>query len=284
MDTSTRGRPQHHSHNMLEQRHWAGCCSANSCACTALIPESRAHPGKSGWLRQEQHQQPPDLVLPLCCRTGARPHWSPRHSGGSRGQGASWAVTCRTLGCAPQAAAKPTCVWVNGSTAACSIWQLRLRPGWTVLPAQHKTPRACSMSTANDPVFCNQVAPAPVRASCVMPPVCSRQSLQQAGPCFVQVGSKNAAFFMGRCIKLSTRRANSAYVHELRIAAAELEQRYKNAEVNWAGLQGSMPARHLKKTAMQLCWPLDNSLSWLTCTAGSQPAAGSTHQHLHGSL
>ena len=57
-------------------------------------------------------------------------------------------------------------------------------------------------------------------------------SLQQGGPRFVQVGSKNAAFFMGRCIKLSTRRANSAYVHELCIAAAELEQRYKNAEVN----------------------------------------------------
>ena len=61
----------------------------------------------------------------------------------------------------------------------------------------------------------------------------------------MQVGSKNAAFFMGRCIKLSTRRANSAYVHELHIAAAELEQRYKNAEVNWAGLLGRSTHRKL---------------------------------------
>ena len=91
----------------------------------------------------------------------------------------------------------------------------------------------------------------------------------------MQVGSKNAAFFMGRCIKLSTRRANSAYVHELRIAAAELEQRYKNAEVTWAGLQGNMLVRHLLKVAVQL---LSFSISsWLTCTAGSPPAAGSTH-------
>ena len=104
-----------------------------------------------------------------------------------------------------------------------------------------------------------------------------KRSLQQGSPCFVQVGSKNAAFFMGRCIKLSTRRANSAYVHELRIAAAELEQRYKNAEVNWAGLQGSMLVRHLVKTAVQLGL-LSFSISfWLTCTADSPPAAGSTH-------
>ena len=78
-------------------------------------------------------------------------------------------------------------------------------------------------------------------------PINLQCGLQLGGPCFVQVGSKNAAFFMGRCIKLSTRRANSAYVHELRIAAAELEQRYKNAEVNWARLQGTMLVGHLKK-------------------------------------
>ena len=62
---------------------------------------------------------------------------------------------------------------------------------------------------------------------------CTRQQCQQhpLATTAVQVGSKNAAFFMGRCIKLSTKRSESDYVHELRIAAAELEQRYKNSEV-----------------------------------------------------
>ena len=46
-----------------------------------------------------------------------------------------------------------------------------------------------------------------------------------------QVGSKNAAFFMGRRIKVATKRADSPFVHELTIGAAELEERYRDAEV-----------------------------------------------------
>jgi len=43
----------------------------------------------------------------------------------------------------------------------------------------------------------------------------------------LQVGSKNAAFFMGKCIKIATRSTGSDFVHELGIAAADLEERYK---------------------------------------------------------
>lgn len=49
------------------------------------------------------------------------------------------------------------------------------------------------------------------------------------------MGSKNAAFFMGKCIKIATRSTNSNFVHELGIAAADLEERYKANEV------GSLP-------------------------------------------
>ncbi|KAG2443092.1 hypothetical protein HYH02_009506 [Chlamydomonas schloesseri] len=47
---------------------------------------------------------------------------------------------------------------------------------------------------------------------------------------FFGVGSKNAAFFMGRSVKLATRTAGSQAVHELLIAGAELERRYKAGE------------------------------------------------------
>eukprot|EP00198_Chlamydomonas_reinhardtii_P012225 XP_001701562.1 predicted protein [Chlamydomonas reinhardtii] len=47
---------------------------------------------------------------------------------------------------------------------------------------------------------------------------------------FFGVGSKNAAFFMGRSVKLATRTAGSEAVHELLIAGAELERRYKAGE------------------------------------------------------
>ena len=47
----------------------------------------------------------------------------------------------------------------------------------------------------------------------------------------LQVGSKNAAFFMGRCIKVATRRPGDAFVHELTIGAEELEQRYREHKV-----------------------------------------------------
>lgn len=47
----------------------------------------------------------------------------------------------------------------------------------------------------------------------------------------VQVGSKNAAFYLGRCIKMATKQAATRFVHELSISAAELEKRYKLGEV-----------------------------------------------------
>ncbi len=52
-------------------------------------------------------------------------------------------------------------------------------------------------------------------------------------PC--QVGSKNAAFFMGSTIKVVTKRGEEPYVHELGLAAEELEQRYRNQEVSAPG-------------------------------------------------
>ncbi|EFJ52379.1 hypothetical protein VOLCADRAFT_86759 [Volvox carteri f. nagariensis] len=47
---------------------------------------------------------------------------------------------------------------------------------------------------------------------------------------FFGVGSKNAAFFMGSSVKLATRQAGSEFVHELHIAGAELERRYRDGE------------------------------------------------------
>ncbi|KAK9800826.1 hypothetical protein WJX73_002958 [Symbiochloris irregularis] len=44
------------------------------------------------------------------------------------------------------------------------------------------------------------------------------------------VGSKNAAFYLGRCIKMSTKQAEGRYVHELSISASDLEQRYKQGQ------------------------------------------------------
>ena len=43
----------------------------------------------------------------------------------------------------------------------------------------------------------------------------------------MQVGSKNAVFYMGRCVKVVTRSAKGSFVHELAIAAADLEERYR---------------------------------------------------------
>lgn len=48
--------------------------------------------------------------------------------------------------------------------------------------------------------------------------------------CEMQVGSKNAAFYMGRCIRVATKPADSAYVHELGIAAEALEARYRDKQ------------------------------------------------------
>ena len=45
------------------------------------------------------------------------------------------------------------------------------------------------------------------------------------------VGRSPAGFFMGSSIKVVTKRADERYVHELRLAAADLEKRYLNREV-----------------------------------------------------
>lgn len=52
---------------------------------------------------------------------------------------------------------------------------------------------------------------------------------------FLQVGSKNAGFFMGSSIKVATKRADELYVHELCLAAADLEARYQAREVRRQG-------------------------------------------------
>lgn len=51
------------------------------------------------------------------------------------------------------------------------------------------------------------------------------------GVCCLQVGSKNAAFYLGKRIKVATRQAGGAYVHELGIGASDLEERYRAGEV-----------------------------------------------------
>lgn len=58
----------------------------------------------------------------------------------------------------------------------------------------------------------------------------------------MQVGSKNAAFYLGKRIKVATQPSNSQYVHELSISATELEQRYKDGQVcmSFVQLQASM--------------------------------------------
>lgn len=47
-----------------------------------------------------------------------------------------------------------------------------------------------------------------------------------------QVGSKNAAFYIGRSVKVTTKRVEAHMVHELRLEASALEQRYKEGQVN----------------------------------------------------
>ena len=48
--------------------------------------------------------------------------------------------------------------------------------------------------------------------------------------CF-QAGSKNAAFYMGRTVKVVTKPADSPYVHELMLDADAMEQCYRDKKV-----------------------------------------------------
>ena len=52
----------------------------------------------------------------------------------------------------------------------------------------------------------------------------------------MQVGSKNAAFYLGQSVKMCTKTQEGRYVHQLSLAAAELEARYKKGEVNSASV------------------------------------------------
>jgi len=52
---------------------------------------------------------------------------------------------------------------------------------------------------------------------------------------FFGVGSKNAAFFIGSDVKVVTRKTGERYVHELCLAANELEERYRNHESVYEG-------------------------------------------------
>ena len=47
-----------------------------------------------------------------------------------------------------------------------------------------------------------------------------------------QVGSKNAAFYLGQSVKMTTKTQDARFVHQLCLAASELEARYKSGEVH----------------------------------------------------
>lgn len=61
-----------------------------------------------------------------------------------------------------------------------------------------------------------------------------------------QVGSKNAAFYLGASVKMTTKRQDARFVHQLSLAASELEERYKAGQVL---LQGSRVQKHQRPAA-----------------------------------
>ena len=79
---------------------------------------------------------------------------------------------------------------------------------------------------------------------------------------FFGVGSKNAAFFMGSSVKVTTRKAGERYVHELCLAAADLEARYRNNE---AVYEEDMLHRNPgdESTLSKMEMPFAASRSWL---------------------
>jgi len=52
---------------------------------------------------------------------------------------------------------------------------------------------------------------------------------------FFGVGSKNAAFFLGRAVRVSTKRAGDRAVHELAISADALDARYRASRLEGGG-------------------------------------------------
>lgn len=82
--------------------------------------------------------------------------------------------------------------------------------------------------------FCTSQAPGPYPSKDITGALLYAVCQPALTPAALQVGSKNAAFFMGKCIKIATRSAGSSFVHELGIAAADLEERYKAHEASHA--------------------------------------------------
>jgi structural maintenance of chromosomes flexible hinge domain-containing protein 1 len=73
---------------------------------------------------------------------------------------------------------------------------------------------------------------------------------------FFGVGSKNAAFFMGSFVKVSTRKAGERYVHELSLAAADLEARYRNQQAVYEeDMVHRNPGDHSTANAIEQAFP-----------------------------
>ena len=67
-----------------------------------------------------------------------------------------------------------------------------------------------------------------------------------------QVGSKNAAFFMGRSVKVCTRQSPRREVHQLCIDAQKLEERYRNSKVRTAARRASELQLQMQGTCLSL--------------------------------
>ena len=104
-----------------------------------------------------------------------------------------------------------------------------------------------------------------------------------------QVGSKQAAFFMGQSVKVTTKPADSPYVHELALVAEELEQRYKDSKVMLVK-QHSVTSRSCSRPFLQLVhatrtqcslyqYDIVLLISHLHCKGCSESLAATALQH-----
>lgn len=93
-----------------------------------------------------------------------------------------------------------------------------------------------------------------------------------------QVGSKNAAFFMGQSVKVITKRVDSPYVHELGLVAAELEQRYKDSKVSLKASSTPLPPPHppsgLSLPLLELSLPDGAKAAKASCSHSAAMVAG----------
>lgn len=97
------------------------------------------------------------------------------------------------------------------------------------------------------------------------------------------VGSKNAAFFMGRCIRVTTKSPENVLVHEMEISADRLEERYQvspdqvrdltclrqhpaSCQLVWC------PGIHMHHSHNQVPWGLSPMYSWSILCSHSAPA------------